>query len=129
MRVNFNYFISETVFEFLLRAVHLVADHGWRMVPQYDFDPMTALWRYRGGTGSAPMSLADLRFGPDGIDHPQRRRSEPEERLADYLAAGEQIMLEAAAGDSASKPDLTEDFERLRWFHLPEELRRELLDV
>ena len=28
VRVNFNYFISETVCDFLLRAVHLVADAG-----------------------------------------------------------------------------------------------------
>jgi hypothetical protein len=130
VRVNFNYFISETVFEFVLKAVHLVAEHGWRMVPQYDFDTMTALWTHHEGTGPAPMSLTDLRFTPDGIEHPQRRRTEPETVLADYLVEGERIMREATAGDGeVSRPDVTEDFERLRWFHLPDELRRELLDV
>jgi selenocysteine lyase/cysteine desulfurase len=130
VRVNFNYFISETVFEFVLKAVHLVAEHGWRMVPQYDFDPMTALWTHHEGTGPAPMSLTDLEFTPEGIAHPQRRRTEPESRLADYLAEGERIMREVEPGDGElSQPDLTEDFERLRWFHLPDELRRELLDV
>jgi selenocysteine lyase/cysteine desulfurase len=130
VRVNFNYFISETVFEFILQAVHLVAEHGWRMVPQYDFDAMTALWTHHEGTGPAPMSLTDLRFTPDGIEHPQRRRTEPEERLADYLAEGERVMRDAEAGDGeVSQDDVTDDFERLRWFHLPDELRRELLDV
>jgi selenocysteine lyase/cysteine desulfurase len=130
VRVNFNYFISETVFEFILQAVHLVAEHGWRMVPQYDFDTMSALWTHHEGTGPAPMSLSDLRFTPDGIEHPQRRRTEPETVLADYLAEGERVMKEAEAGDGElSQDDITEDFERLRWFHLPDELRRELLDV
>jgi selenocysteine lyase/cysteine desulfurase len=130
VRVNFNYFISEAVFEFILRAVHLVAEHGWRMVPQYDFDPMTALWTHHDGAGPAPMSLTDLLFTAEGIEHPEHRRTEPEERLIDYLAEGEQILLAAHAGDGdVSRPDLTEDFERLRWFHLPAELRNELLDV
>ena len=38
VRVNFNYFISETVFRYILEAVELVARHGWRLLPQYRFD-------------------------------------------------------------------------------------------
>ena len=33
VRVNFNYFIAEAVFEFILEAVHLVATHGWKLLP------------------------------------------------------------------------------------------------
>ncbi len=33
VRVNFNYFVSEPVFEFILEAVELVAAEGWRMLP------------------------------------------------------------------------------------------------
>jgi selenocysteine lyase/cysteine desulfurase len=128
VRVNFNYFISEGVFQFILRSIHLVAEHGWRMVPEYDFDPMTGLWVHRNGGGSARMSLQDLRFTSDGIDHPERRRTEPEERLADYLAEGETTLLAAEARSAeVARPEMTADFERLRWFHLPDELRRELL--
>ena len=32
VRVNFNYFISEVVFDYLLEAVHLVADQGWKLL-------------------------------------------------------------------------------------------------
>jgi selenocysteine lyase/cysteine desulfurase len=32
VRVNFNYFLSETVFAYLLDAVHPVADQGWKAV-------------------------------------------------------------------------------------------------
>ncbi|HVM63426.1 MAG TPA: aminotransferase class V-fold PLP-dependent enzyme, partial [Acidimicrobiales bacterium] len=39
--VNFNYFLSEPVFEFILDAVDLVAAEGWRLLPQYTFDPAT----------------------------------------------------------------------------------------
>ena len=39
VRVNFNYFISDAVFEFILDAVDLVARDGWRLLPQYAFEP------------------------------------------------------------------------------------------
>src|SRR6185437_14620541 len=35
VRVNFNYFISEAVFDFLVRAVLLIARDGWRLTPWY----------------------------------------------------------------------------------------------
>ena len=34
VRVNFNYFISEKVFDFILDAVHLVANEGWRLLDE-----------------------------------------------------------------------------------------------
>ena len=35
VRVNFNYFISETVFDYVLEAVRLVARDGWRLLGDY----------------------------------------------------------------------------------------------
>lgn len=45
-RVNFNYFITEEEFSFLLDAVEFVADHGSRFVPLYQFDWRTGAWRH-----------------------------------------------------------------------------------
>ena len=53
VRVNFNYFISEAVFSFILDAVDLVATEGWRLLPDYTFDPTNGLWRHRAGTARA----------------------------------------------------------------------------
>ena len=46
IRVNFNYFIEEEAFQFIVDAVHLVADQGWRLLPLYTYDAGTALWRH-----------------------------------------------------------------------------------
>ncbi len=128
VRVNFNYFISEQVFEFVLRAVHLVADEGWRMVPHYQFDPMTALWTFADRTGAAPLSLDDISFTAAGIEHPEHRKTVGEEALAGYLTEGEQTLLTVQPSDQEpERPELTADFEHLRWFHLPDEMQRELL--
>jgi hypothetical protein len=128
VRVNFNYFISESVFEFILRAVNLVADHGWRLVPQYRFDPMTALWSHAAGGASVPLSLKDIRFTPTGVEHPELRRTEGEDALERYLAEGEHLLTAASdLGEPVDHPEVTPDFERLRWFHLPDEMQKELL--
>ena len=66
VRVNFNYFISEAVFEFILDAVDLVATEGWRLLADYEFLPATGLWRHRDGTPEPPLSLRDIRY-EDGV--------------------------------------------------------------
>ena len=40
-RLGFNYFISEQVFRYILEAVHLLANHAWKLLPLYRFDPAT----------------------------------------------------------------------------------------
>ena len=62
VRVNFNYFISERVFSYVLEAVHLVAEHGWKLLPQYDLDLATGRWTHRSRRGPVPMRLSDLRY-------------------------------------------------------------------
>lgn len=124
IRVNFNYFISETVFDFILEAVHFVADHGWKLLDQYDFDPHTGLWQHVMGRSEAPMSLWDVHFTPNGIECPHRRYSAGEQDLASYIEGARRIVAASESGgpgDGRCTDELTEDFEHLRWFPLPRE--------
>ena len=125
VRVNFNYFISEETFQFLLDAVHLVADEGWRLLPQYRFDSATALWTHVDREAHPPMSLDDVTIGPEGYSHPDRRRFEPESRLSEYLDEARAVL--AAAGPIEPPADeWAPEFDRLRWFTLPSEVSEEL---
>jgi selenocysteine lyase/cysteine desulfurase len=125
VRVNFNYFISEAVFDFLVRAVALVARDGWRLTPWYRFEPASGLWRHAAGAPEPPLSLHDIAVGPAGLTYPAHRHREPESRLAEYLAEAERILADpvAALGPPpiAEPAVVGEDFEDLRWFWLPEE--------
>jgi selenocysteine lyase/cysteine desulfurase len=122
VRVNFNYFISEEVFRFVLDAVHLVADEGWRLLPEYRFDPVTALWRHRSGPAEPRLSLFDITYGDGGLDYPRRRETGGVEHLADYLQQARRILSEADPPDGEPAPiDAGPDFEHLRWFPLPQE--------
>jgi selenocysteine lyase/cysteine desulfurase len=121
VRVNFNYFISEATFEFILEAVHLVAAHGWKLLGQYRFEPKTGLWRHHRGMGEPPLSLHDIHFTADGLRCRERHMHEPESRLPDYLEEARRLFADPPAPVEADDLALSGDFEHLRWFPIPGE--------
>ncbi len=121
VRVNFNYFISEPVFRFLIDAVHLVASDGWKLLPQYRFSIDSGLWRHRDQPGFREFGLDDLSFDSGSLVYQGRHLTEPESALEEYLADARRIIAEAeaeCAGEDAPAA-LSEELERLRWFPLP----------
>ncbi len=128
VRVNFNYFISEAVFDFVVEAVDLVAREGWRLLPQYRFDPPTGLWRHRGGPPEPPLSLHDVGYANGEMRYAAHRHREPESRLAAYLAeAGALLAAPPPTPDGVAGPlAVGADFEHLRWFWLPAEAADQL---
>lgn len=123
VRLSFNYFISETTFRFLVNAVLWVAEHGWKMVPEYRFCPETGAWRHRVRRSEPMGSLGSLSFR-HGSTRPSQRR-EPESRLQNYLDEASAIV-ERCQRDRKEPDDelmLEPSFERLRWFWLPNEAR------
>jgi len=123
VRVNFNYFLSEVVFDFLIAAVHLVAKEGWKLLPHYRFEPDSGLWYHRDGRPTAGMRLHDVTYRSGKLEYRSRHATEPEWVLASYLEQARAIIDEAS-GESAraGEQKLSEDFESLRWFPLPEEI-------
>jgi selenocysteine lyase/cysteine desulfurase len=130
VRVNFNYFISQTVFDYILEAVELVARHGWRLLPHYRFEPASGLWRHAGGQVEAPLSLHDIRYTASGVAFTAHHRREPESRMADYLAEARSLLADPPAPQARPQASLDlavgTDFEGLRWFLMPDEAAAEL---
>jgi selenocysteine lyase/cysteine desulfurase len=128
VRVNFNYFISEAVFDFIVEAVDLVAREGWRLLPQYRFDPVTGLWRHRAGAPEPPLSLHDVSYTDGEMRYTAHRHREPESRLAAYLAEARALLAAPppTPGGVAGPLAVGADFEHLRWFWLPAEVAGEL---
>jgi len=122
VRINFNYFVSEPVFEYVVRAVALVADHAHKLAPAYRFDPATGLWQHRAGPVEPPLRLTSLSYDADGVlTYPRAHDTAPETALADHLAEAVElfaslpdVVTEEGVGDRVSA-----DFEHLRWFDLP----------
>lgn len=119
VRLNFNYFIPEEEFDYILEAVHLVANEGWRLLPLYTFDTSTAVWRHRDGLPRPPATLEEVDFM--GGDRGPRPTTLPTPALVDHLAEAKRVLAEAPA-DGGRSPHLSPEAERLRWFPTPTEV-------
>jgi selenocysteine lyase/cysteine desulfurase len=119
VRVNFNYFIEDEVFDYLVEAVRIVAQDGWRILGDYQFDLATGLWRHRRGPAEPPLRLDDVSYAPNGdMTYPRHHTSAPVSALRGYLDDARRILAAAVpAADEAT--GLTAELDSLRWFELP----------
>jgi selenocysteine lyase/cysteine desulfurase len=130
VRINFNYFISEAVFDFLLQAVHLVAEHGYKLLPHYAFCPQSGLWYRRERKFDGGFGLSSLSYDSGKLEYRHSRLSEPESALTTYLEEARETIEASVERFRAEEPlpdqPLSPDLERLRWFPLPCEVHAEL---
>jgi len=124
VRVNFNYFIDESVFDYVVAAVDLVATHGAKLLPFYRLDPDTGIWRHRSGASPAPMSLHDIDYSSGCMEFPPRTVHPAAGSLNHYLDEARRIFAEAETHRPApiGRPEVSSDFESLRWFPLPDDI-------
>ena len=123
VRVNFNYFISEAVFEYIVAAVAMVADQGWKLMPQYRFDAATGRWHHRDGAVEPPLRLSMLHYDEAGeLTYPEHHHMAAESALITYLAEARDLfksLSEDLGPPAAAGQGLSEDFSTLQWFDLP----------
>ncbi|MFJ9845082.1 aminotransferase class V-fold PLP-dependent enzyme [Kitasatospora sp. NPDC101155] len=117
-RVSFPYFMSETVRDFVIEAVDLIATHGHRLLTDYRFTPDAGLWRHRLAPLDPPLSLADCRF--DTPNDPGGKVHHGEEALAGYLAHARRLFAERPEHIAGGRLDFPENFEALRHFAIAE---------
>jgi selenocysteine lyase/cysteine desulfurase len=120
VRVNFNYFLSDAVADYVIDAVRLVARDGWRLLGDYRFDPASGRWTHRTGVVEPPLRLGDVRYDDSGMHPPTSRLIGGEELLAQQLREGAEILRTAPEPDLTPPAKVSDDFEHLRWFDLPD---------
>ncbi len=124
VRVSFNYFISDACFRYIVDAVHLVATDGWKLLPDYRFDPATGLWRHKGGLVEPPLRLSQLGYDEHGrLRFPAHHERAPESAFAEYLDFARHLfaIADGPRTDGAAGIRVSQHFEDLRWFELPDE--------
>jgi len=121
VRLNFNYFIGEAEFQYILNAIELVAKWGWRLLPFYQLDENTAVWRFQGTGMQMQTSLFDFAFGESqpaaAVDE---EKTHPQPDFAALLAQGEQILTDNHTKWQPFSLHLSSNAEALRWFVLPQ---------
>jgi selenocysteine lyase/cysteine desulfurase len=131
-RLSFAFYTSDAAADYIVAAVHLVATHGARLLPEYRFDPAGGVWRHR--DAPAPdAGLLGISYDAEG----RLRRvggagtaghGAPAGGVDGDLAGGLDGTMRRAREILASRPPAPRDsapagpgdaFERLRWFELP----------
>ena len=123
-RLSFAYFTGETELRYLVDAVHFVAEHGWKLLPLYRFDPASGLWRHPDRPPLPGGGLERIYLGAGA-----ERETAPEVVLPAQLEEARRIVARIEARPPAADPPplrLSAEFERLRWFPLPAEALTEL---
>ncbi len=116
-RLNFNYFIDEASFDYLVRAVELVAEYGWCLLPFYQFDTAAGVWRYQGQQVELPVALTDC--------HPEQVITVENGLPVDFAALLQQAedeLCRSRRGESRYALGLNHQSAALCWFILPEQI-------
>jgi selenocysteine lyase/cysteine desulfurase len=121
-RVNFNYFIGEDVFRYVVEAVHLIASFGYRLLPEYAFDPLSGLWRHRESPPEPAVRLTDIAYDGGSMQAPAPGQTVAPVSLSDCLDEARKILQalpDPEPDDADDGARVSAEFERLRWFELP----------
>jgi selenocysteine lyase/cysteine desulfurase len=122
VRVNFNYFIDEDVFQYVVRAIAFVAEHGHAFLNDYSFDPDTGLWRHRHEATDTAVTLTGLRYDGDGrLTQPNLPATSDATALPGYLEEAAALLASRQPTATDDDSHFSADFDALRWFELPRE--------
>jgi selenocysteine lyase/cysteine desulfurase len=119
-RLSFHYYLSEAAFRYVVDAVRLLADEGWKLLPHYAFDPVSGMWHHR---RAGEEAAAGLRDAVAALDARPGFTTAPESVLSRQLDQARAILRRAGEVRVAplEPPAVSPEFERIRWFPLPGE--------
>ncbi|XP_066027051.1 probable cysteine desulfurase isoform X1 [Pocillopora verrucosa] len=130
-RVNLPYFMDDETVHFVLEAVDMIATHGWKLLPQYRFDPHTGAWENRyfsADKAKPPFSLHDVTYDEIGVV--MKNTGKPLEldvRLEDIAQAASKILKDAVELNKEintlddERVEFKDDKNQLIWFLQPQE--------
>jgi selenocysteine lyase/cysteine desulfurase len=119
VRLNFNYFIDEETFEYLVSAVELVARYGAKLLPLYNYDTSAGVWRYQNRTTVPANNFAQIDFDSDQHYAESAKNQQP---LSHFLALAETVLTQPNFNRETYPLRLSPAAENVRWFVLPQEI-------
>ncbi|MCV6625403.1 MAG: aminotransferase class V-fold PLP-dependent enzyme, partial [Cellvibrionaceae bacterium] len=115
LRFNLNYFIATEELDYILSALELVAQEGWRLLPYYQYISEAGVWAFQGRRTPLPASLEDCGPRPQLSPLPQAQPN-----YEQLLASARTTLLQPQAHWRQFSLELPEQAEALRWFSLPQ---------
>ncbi len=119
VRLNFNYFIDEETFEYLLQAVEMIAEYGWKLLGKYKYEPEHDTWVCRQGMATPNRDLGQICFEQGVFQAPDNEYLGKRLPLSSYLEQAEKLFAEVDLNTIDPTQPLPKKFEKLRWYSLP----------
>jgi hypothetical protein len=123
VRLSFPYFMTDPTIDYVIDAVHLIAEHGHNLVSQYRFDAHSGQWTHERQV-ALPWSLSDVVYSSANFS----QRSPAQQAgaagtLDGYMEMARQIVMAGPATGSpaTSRPEWPREFDAIRWFTAPDE--------
>ena len=134
-RLNLSWYSSDDEVNFILDALIFIAEHGWKIMPQYKFNNETGEWRHhtnqvfreRRWLGNISYANGQFSYDPrstEELSTPSEAEKSSINSFENILSSAHQIVLEAPKiGQKLQVPDqrilFQDDAEKLRWMILP----------
>lgn len=126
VRINFTYFMSESVIEYILSALEMLADNAANLLSQYRYIQNRGVWMHDKATVQYQPNLARLDWFKQSVknvnDTPRTAPLRPE--LSTYTEAAKEALNTQNTVGSATISEgfpLSETHESLRWFWVAED--------
>jgi selenocysteine lyase/cysteine desulfurase len=125
VRVNFHYVSDQHETEYVLKALALIAQFGWRLLPAYQLDTERGSWVHRTGCPKLPVDFNDL-LGPTHTGQPTVNVAFDSllEDAASILKVG---ACATHVDQCLAENEFTPEQEKLRWFATPRDAAQLLL--
>lgn len=142
VRLSLNFFISEEEADYVLNALDFIASEGWKLLPEYSFQPETNEWMhlsnkslpnrkwlgevsYTSGKMVYPKNALTLKESSVGV---LARQLEEAKTAVQKSAA--QVVADHREAELSQKHELMrEDAEELRWFVYPDEAYLSVIEI
>ncbi|KAJ0393070.1 hypothetical protein ATCC90586_003415 [Pythium insidiosum] len=131
-RMSFPYFMEDDEVEYILDAIHFIAEHGWRFLPQYKFNHKSGAWKHTSRFTRFPNRkwLSHFTFTESSASPAPRQVTDIQQHRRDNLETARQLAMDSAKHASAvatSAAQMLDDaYESLRWFVYPSEVAQVL---
>jgi selenocysteine lyase/cysteine desulfurase len=113
-RLGLNYTFDDDVTDYIAQAVVFIARRGAQLLPLYQLDARTGVWRATTADGAGPAD----EIGLDSLFEDRAQQAAPD--LADCFAQADRLACQAA--DMRGEPvGFDAEAEALRWFWMPHE--------
>jgi len=126
VRVNFNYFITDDVFDYIIKAVDWIADNGWYFLEDYKFNSESGRWSHKQFKNSSTLSgLDDICYDHGVLNFATKKCGSDAPSLKDQLIEADKRLktkLENHLDNNdiqITENSLDPEQEQLRWFPLP----------